>query len=148
MIQNLEDLVGIFCAYGVEYKIWGAFPMEGKTPDILEKAWNPRLPEDKLKKDLLGIYPTASSFNLMLDKVKQNKESSMDDTFEYSKQKMDKSHKVPELKVGSLFPVSPLNFNNNKGQEKLEISYVGPLFIAYLHGEDAVQVEVSSELEN
>ncbi|MBW0552799.1 hypothetical protein O181_092514 [Austropuccinia psidii MF-1] len=41
-----------------------------------------------------------------------------------------------------------LNFNNIKGPKKLEDSYVGPFVIVALHATNAVQVELSGELEN
>ncbi|MBW0580235.1 hypothetical protein O181_119950 [Austropuccinia psidii MF-1] len=72
----------------------------------------------------------------------------MKDAFDYSKKKWDKSHKVPEFKVGDLVIVSNLNFNNSKGPKKLRDSYVAPFVIASLHGNNAVQVELSGELEN
>ncbi|MBW0539907.1 hypothetical protein O181_079622 [Austropuccinia psidii MF-1] len=37
---------------------------------MLEKGWNPRLPVDTLRKDLIDIHPTASRFKIMLDKAK------------------------------------------------------------------------------
>ncbi|MBW0575372.1 hypothetical protein O181_115087 [Austropuccinia psidii MF-1] len=115
---------------------------------MLEKGWNPRLPEDTLRKDLIDIHPTASSFKIMLDKVKNHAKQSMNEAFDYAKQKWDKSHKVPDFKVGDLVLVSTLNFNNIKGPNKLKDSYVGPFFIVALHGTNAVQVELSGELEN
>ncbi|MBW0565893.1 hypothetical protein O181_105608 [Austropuccinia psidii MF-1] len=106
---------------------------------MLEKGWNPRLPADTLRKDLIDIHPTASSFKIMLDKVKHHAKQSMNDAFDYAKQKWDKSHKVPDFKVGDLVLVSTLNFNNIKGPKKLKDA---------LHGTNAVQVELSGELEN
>ncbi|MBW0496200.1 hypothetical protein O181_035915 [Austropuccinia psidii MF-1] len=90
---------------------------------MLEKGWNPRLPEDTLRKDLIDIHPTASSFKTMLHKVKH-----------HAKKKWDKSHKVPDFKVGDLALVSTLNLNNIKGPKRLEDSYVGTFFILALHG--------------
>ncbi|MBW0556193.1 hypothetical protein O181_095908 [Austropuccinia psidii MF-1] len=107
---------------------------------MLEKGWNPRLPVDTLRNDLIDIHPTASSFKIMLDKVKHNAKKSMNDTFDYAKQKWDKSHKVPDFKVGDLVLVSTLNFKNIKGPNKLKDSYVGPFVIVALHGTNAVQV--------
>ncbi|MBW0508281.1 hypothetical protein O181_047996 [Austropuccinia psidii MF-1] len=72
----------------------------------------------------------------------------MNDAFEYAKQKWDKSHKVPDFKVGDLVLVLTLSFNNIKVQKKLKDSYVGPFVIFSLHGTNAVQVELSGELEN
>ncbi|MBW0536194.1 hypothetical protein O181_075909 [Austropuccinia psidii MF-1] len=97
---------------------------------MLEKGWNSRLPADTLRKDLIVIHPTASIFKLILDK------------------KWDKGHKVPDFKVRDLILVLTLNFNNIKGPKKLQDSYVGPFVIVALHGTNAVQVELSGELEN
>ncbi|MBW0587761.1 hypothetical protein O181_127476 [Austropuccinia psidii MF-1] len=128
-----------FCAYGLEFKDSDGFTHDwctlipalelayktsvhsstGQTPAMLEKGWNPRLPADTLRKDLIDIHPTASSFKIMLDKVKN-----------HAKQ------------------ISTLNFNNIKGPKKLKDSYVGPFVIVALHGTNAVQVELSGELEN
>ncbi|MBW0476577.1 hypothetical protein O181_016292 [Austropuccinia psidii MF-1] len=72
----------------------------------------------------------------------------MNDAFEYEKQKLDKNHKVPDFKVGDLVLVSTLDFNNIRGPNKLKYSYVGYFVIVALHGTNAVQVELSGELEN
>ncbi|MBW0591397.1 hypothetical protein O181_131112 [Austropuccinia psidii MF-1] len=72
----------------------------------------------------------------------------MNDIFEYSKQKRDKSNKTPEFKVGDLILFSTLKFNNIQGLKKLKYSFAGPLIIKALHGTNAVQVELSGELEN
>ncbi|MBW0501805.1 hypothetical protein O181_041520 [Austropuccinia psidii MF-1] len=114
---------------------------------MLEKGWNPRLPADTLSKDLIDIHPTASSFKIMLDKVKHHAKQSMDEAFDYAKKKWDKSHKVPDFKLGNLVLVSTLNFNNIKGPKKLKDSYVETFIIVSLHGTNAVQVELSGELE-
>ncbi|MBW0514286.1 hypothetical protein O181_054001 [Austropuccinia psidii MF-1] len=115
---------------------------------MLEKGWNPRLPAEKLRKDLIEINPTASRFKIMLDKVKHHAKQSMNDAFDYEKQKWDKSHKVPDFKVGDLVLVSTLNFKNIKGPKKPNNSFVGPFAIVALHGTNEVQVESSGELEN
>ncbi|MBW0568203.1 hypothetical protein O181_107918 [Austropuccinia psidii MF-1] len=168
MIQTLEDMIRRFCAYGLEFKVSDGFTHDwctlipalelayktsvhfstGQTPAMLEKGWNPRLPADTLRKDLTEIHTTASSFKIMLDKAKSRAKQSMDYAFDYAKQKWDKSHKVPDFKVGDLVLVSTLNFNNIKGPKKLKDSYVGPFVIVALHGTNAVQVELSGELEN
>ncbi|MBW0578430.1 hypothetical protein O181_118145 [Austropuccinia psidii MF-1] len=90
---------------------------------MLEKGWNPKLPVDTLKKGPIDIHPTASSFKLLLDKVKHHANQSMNDAFEYAKWKSDKSHKTPEFKVGDLILLSTLNFNNIKGPKKLKYSF-------------------------
>ncbi|MBW0565750.1 hypothetical protein O181_105465 [Austropuccinia psidii MF-1] len=115
---------------------------------MLEKGWSPRLPADTLRKDLIDIHPTPSSFKVLLDKVKHHVKQSTNDAFEYAKQKWDKSQKVPDFKVGDLVLVSTLNFNNNKGPNKLKDSYVGTFVIVALHATNAVQVKLSGELEN
>ncbi|MBW0559823.1 hypothetical protein O181_099538 [Austropuccinia psidii MF-1] len=73
MIQTLEDMIRRFCAYGLEFKGSDGFTHDwftvipalelayktsvhsstGKTPAMLEKGWNPRLPADALRKDLI-----------------------------------------------------------------------------------------------
>ncbi|MBW0526074.1 hypothetical protein O181_065789 [Austropuccinia psidii MF-1] len=36
-----------------------------KTPAVVEKGWNPLLPVDHLKNNLLNIHPTAKDFHDM-----------------------------------------------------------------------------------
>ncbi|MBW0481054.1 hypothetical protein O181_020769 [Austropuccinia psidii MF-1] len=110
---------------------------------MLEKGWKPRLPADTLRKDLIDIHPTTSSFKIILDKVKHHEKQSMNDAFYYEKQKWDKSHKV-----GDLVLVSTFNFNNIKGPKEIKDFYVGPFVIVALHGSNAVKVKSSGELEN
>ncbi|MBW0465480.1 hypothetical protein O181_005195 [Austropuccinia psidii MF-1] len=43
---------------------------------MLEKGWNPTLSADTLRKDSIGIHPTASSFKIILDKVKHHAKQS------------------------------------------------------------------------
>ncbi|MBW0507597.1 hypothetical protein O181_047312 [Austropuccinia psidii MF-1] len=71
-----------------------------QNPAMFKKRWNPRLPADTLRKDLIGIHATDSRFKIMFDKVKHHEKQSMNDAFDYAKQKWDKSHKVPDLKLG------------------------------------------------
>ncbi|MBW0499821.1 hypothetical protein O181_039536 [Austropuccinia psidii MF-1] len=120
----------------------------GQTPAMIEKGWNTRLPADTLRKYLIYIHPKASSFKIILDKVKHLAKKSMNDAFDYAKQKWDKSHKVPDFKVGHLVLVSKLNSNNIKGPKQIKDSYVEPFVIVSLHGTNAVQVELSGELKN
>ncbi|MBW0551997.1 hypothetical protein O181_091712 [Austropuccinia psidii MF-1] len=141
--QALRDMIRRFCAYGLEFKDSDCFTHDwftlipaleleyntsvhsstGETPFMLKKGWNPRLAADTLRKDFIDIHPTASSFNIML--------------YEWNK-----SHKVPGFKLAELVIVLTLNFNHIKGQNKLNI------LIFTLHGTNAVQVELSGELEN
>ncbi|MBW0555440.1 hypothetical protein O181_095155 [Austropuccinia psidii MF-1] len=115
---------------------------------MLEKGWNARLPADTLRKDLIDIHPTAPRCKIILDKVKHHAKQSFNNTFDYEKQKWDKIHKVPDFKVGDLVLVSTWNFHNIKVPKKPKHYYVGPFFIVDLHGTNAVQVELSGELEN
>ncbi|MBW0517323.1 hypothetical protein O181_057038 [Austropuccinia psidii MF-1] len=115
---------------------------------MLEKGWNPRLPADTLRKDLIEIHPTASSFKIMLDKVKHHGNQSMNSAFDYVKQQWNMSYEVPDLKVGDLALVSTLNFKNIKVSKKLKDSSVGPFFIVSLNGTNVVWLELSCELEN
>ncbi|MBW0499131.1 hypothetical protein O181_038846 [Austropuccinia psidii MF-1] len=166
MIQTLEDMIRRFCTYGLELKDSDGFTHDwctlipdlelayktsihsssGKTPAILEKGWNPRLPYDTLKKDLADIHPTASSFKLILDKARCHENRCMQDYFKYAKDRWDEIHKPPDFKMGDLVLVSTLNFNNIKGPKKLKDSFEGPLMIKLLHGLNAVQLELTGEL--
>ncbi|MBW0524655.1 hypothetical protein O181_064370 [Austropuccinia psidii MF-1] len=91
MIQTLEEMVRRLCAYGLELKDCDGFTnywctllqalklayktsihsSTNQTPSILDKGWNPKLPQDSLRKDLAEIHPTASSFKGMLDKTRK-----------------------------------------------------------------------------
>ncbi|MBW0488264.1 hypothetical protein O181_027979 [Austropuccinia psidii MF-1] len=143
MIQTLEDMVRRFCAYGLEFKDSDCFTHDWCTLiPALELAYKTSVHSST------GQPLLSSSFKIMLDKVKHHAKQSMTDAFDYAKQKCDKSHKVPDFKVGDLVLVSTLNFNNSKRPKKLKDSYVGPFVIVALHGTNAVQVELSGELEN
>ncbi|MBW0541397.1 hypothetical protein O181_081112 [Austropuccinia psidii MF-1] len=72
----------------------------------------------------------------------------MEDSFAYSKDKWDKSHAIPDFKVGYLVLISTTNLNTIKGYKKLKESFSGPSVIKALHGENAVQVELCEELRN
>ncbi|MBW0523725.1 hypothetical protein O181_063440 [Austropuccinia psidii MF-1] len=142
MIQTLEEMIRRFCAYGLEFKDSDGFTHDwctltpaleleyktsvhfptGQTPAMLEKGWNPRLPAETLRKDLIDIHPTASSFKLMLENLKHHAKQSMNEAFDYAKQEWDKRHKVPDFKVEDLVLVSTSNFNDIKGPKKLKDS--------------------------
>ncbi|MBW0543771.1 hypothetical protein O181_083486 [Austropuccinia psidii MF-1] len=109
MIQTLEDMVRRFCAYGLEFKDCDGFthnwctllPALGlayetsihastnRTPAILENGWNPKLPQDSLRKDLVEIHPTASRFKGMLEKSRNNAVRCMEYSFAYAKDKWE-----------------------------------------------------------
>ncbi|MBW0479244.1 hypothetical protein O181_018959 [Austropuccinia psidii MF-1] len=75
---------------------------------MLEKGWKPRLPADTLRKDLYEIHPIASSFKIMLDKLKPHAKQIINEDFDFEKQEWDASHKVPDFKIGDLVLVSTL----------------------------------------
>ncbi|MBW0569612.1 hypothetical protein O181_109327 [Austropuccinia psidii MF-1] len=86
MIQTLEDMLRKVCAYGLEFTDCDGFTHDwctllpalglayktsihastNQTPATLEKGWNPKLPQDSLRKALVEIHPTAGSFKGML----------------------------------------------------------------------------------
>ncbi|MBW0461826.1 hypothetical protein O181_001541 [Austropuccinia psidii MF-1] len=92
MIQTLEDMVRGLCEYGFKFKDCDGFThywctllpelelaykasihaSTNQTPAILEKGWNPKLPQDSLRKDLVEIHATASRFKEMLEKSRNN----------------------------------------------------------------------------
>ncbi|MBW0577436.1 hypothetical protein O181_117151, partial [Austropuccinia psidii MF-1] len=168
MIQTLEDMVRAFCSYGLEFKDCDGFTHDwcsllpelelayktsihastNQTPAIIEKGWNPKLPQDSLRKALVEIHPTASSFKVMLEKARKHAVRCMEDSFAYAKDKWDKSHATLGSKVGDLVVVFTTNFNNIKGCKQLKDSFSGPFVIKALHGENAVEVELSEELSN
>ncbi|MBW0558725.1 hypothetical protein O181_098440 [Austropuccinia psidii MF-1] len=86
---------------------------------MLEKGFNPRIPYDTHKKDLVDIHQTGSSFKIILDKERHHANKSMQDSFEYAKERWDKSHKPPDFKVGYLVLVSTMYFNNIKGPKDI-----------------------------
>ncbi|MBW0543522.1 hypothetical protein O181_083237 [Austropuccinia psidii MF-1] len=119
-----------------------------QTPAILEKGWNPKLPQDSLRKDLVEIHPTAARFKEMLEIARKHALRCMKDSFAYAKDKWDKSHPTPDFKVGDLILVSTTKFNNIKGCQTLKDPFAGPFVIKAFHGENAVEVELSEELSN
>ncbi|MBW0544111.1 hypothetical protein O181_083826 [Austropuccinia psidii MF-1] len=152
-----------FCAYGLEFKDSDGFTHDWctlipalklayktsihsparKTPAILEEGWNPRLPHETLKKDLVDIHPTESSFKILLDKARHHANRCMQDSFKYAKERWDKSHKAPDFNIGDLVLVLTFNFNNIRGPKKLKDSFAGPFMIKALHEPSSVQVELT-----
>ncbi|MBW0577277.1 hypothetical protein O181_116992 [Austropuccinia psidii MF-1] len=141
MIHTLEDMIRRLCAYGLEFKDSDGFTHDWCTlRPALELAYKTSVHS--------STGQTPAIFKMIPAKVKNHAKQSINDAFAYAKQKWDKSHKAPDFKVGDLFLVSTLNFNNIKGPKKLKYSYVGPFVIFSLHGTNVVQVELSGELEN
>ncbi|MBW0516710.1 hypothetical protein O181_056425 [Austropuccinia psidii MF-1] len=99
MIQTLEDMVRRICADDLGFKACDGFTHDwctllpalelefkasihastNQTSAIMEKGWNPKLPQDSLRKDLAEIHSTASSFKGILDKARKNEVRCMED---------------------------------------------------------------------
>ncbi|MBW0530172.1 hypothetical protein O181_069887 [Austropuccinia psidii MF-1] len=133
MIWTIEDILRRFCAYGMQYKDhegythdWVALLPEvqlafnttqqsttGTTPALVEKGWNPLLPVDYLKKNLLTIQHTAKDFHEMWKRACDTAAKCIAEAKEYNKQRWDKLHMEPDFKEGDqvlvkhpVFPVS------------------------------------------
>ncbi|MBW0512872.1 hypothetical protein O181_052587 [Austropuccinia psidii MF-1] len=110
MIQTLEDMVRIF---ELVYKI-SIYESTNQTPAILEKAWNPKLPQDSLRKALVKMHPKAASLKGILDKARKNAVRCIEDQFAYSKDKWENSHATPDFKGNNSVLLSTSNFNKIK----------------------------------
>ncbi|MBW0471224.1 hypothetical protein O181_010939 [Austropuccinia psidii MF-1] len=145
MIQTLQVMVRRFCVYGLEFKycdgvthdwciILPALELTYKTSinattnqilAILEKGWNPKLPQDSLRNDLVEIHPTFGSFKGMLDKARKHAIRCIEDSFAYAKYKWDKLNATPEL-------------NNIKECKNLKDSFAGPFVLNTLHRKNEI----------
>ncbi|MBW0574534.1 hypothetical protein O181_114249 [Austropuccinia psidii MF-1] len=85
MIQTMKDILSRFCEYGMESKEHGEYTHDwvtllpevqlayntsqnsttGKSPSLVEKGWDPLLPVDHLKNNLLTLHPTLKDFHAM-----------------------------------------------------------------------------------
>lgn len=128
MIQTFEDMLRRFCAYGLEFKDKDGYTHDWvtlipalelayrtsihsttkKTPAMMEKGWNPKLPSFSLKKDLIDIHPSSSSFKTMIDKANLHAQNCIAEAVEYNKHQWDKTHKEPQFKIGDRVLVSIL----------------------------------------
>ncbi|MBW0586050.1 hypothetical protein O181_125765 [Austropuccinia psidii MF-1] len=165
MTQTMEDILRRFCAYGMEYKDHEGYTHDwvallpaaqlaystsqhsttGKTLALVEKGWNPLLPVDHLKKNLLTIHPTAKYFHEMWKRACGTASKCIAEAKEYHKQRWAKSHTEPDFKEGDQVLVSTLNFNNLKGPKKMRDSFLGPFTIIKLIGKNAVEVKLTEE---
>ncbi|MBW0506646.1 hypothetical protein O181_046361 [Austropuccinia psidii MF-1] len=118
----------------------------GKSPSLVEKGWNPLLPVDHLKKNILTIHPTAKDFHDMWKRACDTAFRCIAEANKYSKQTWDKSHMEPEFKEGDWVLVSTLNFINLKGPKSIRDSLVGPFNIIKLIGENTVKVKLTEEV--
>ncbi|MBW0472278.1 hypothetical protein O181_011993 [Austropuccinia psidii MF-1] len=115
---------------------------------MLEKGWNTRINYDTIKKELVDINPTASSFKVILEKERHNTNRCMQDSFKYATERWDKSHKPPDFGIGDLVLVSTLKFQKIKLPNKLKAYFAGTFMIRELHVLNAVQLEITGELIN
>ncbi|MBW0558983.1 hypothetical protein O181_098698 [Austropuccinia psidii MF-1] len=137
MIQTMEDIIRRFCAYGMEYKDHEGYTHDwftllpevqlayntsqqsttGKSPSLVEKGWNPLLPVDHLKKNLLAIHPTTKDFHDIWKRECDTSAKCIAEAKEYNKQR----------------------------DQKMRDSFVGPFTIIKLIGENAVEVRLTEE---
>ncbi|MBW0531571.1 hypothetical protein O181_071286 [Austropuccinia psidii MF-1] len=156
MIQTMKDILRRFCAYGTEYKDHEGYTHDlvtllpavqlayntskhsttGKSLSLVEKGWNPLLPVDHLKNNLLTIHNLAKDFHDVWKKACKTAAKCIAEAKEYNKQRQDKSHMKPDFKEGDQVLVSTLNLNNLKGQKKMRDSFVGPFTIIKLIGKN------------
>ncbi|MBW0534876.1 hypothetical protein O181_074591, partial [Austropuccinia psidii MF-1] len=80
----------------------------------------------------------------MLDKERHHANMCIQDSFEYSKKRWDKSDKPPAFIRGDLVLVSALNSNIIEGPKKLKDSFAGPFMIRPLDDPNAVQQELTA----
>ncbi|MBW0497066.1 hypothetical protein O181_036781 [Austropuccinia psidii MF-1] len=115
MIQTMEDIIRRSCAYGMEYKDHDCVTLlppvqlahntiqqsiTGKSPSMVEKGWNPLLPVDHLKRNLLTIHPTAKEFHDMWKGACDTAAICTAEAKNYNKQWWDQSHMEPDSKEG------------------------------------------------
>ncbi|MBW0471646.1 hypothetical protein O181_011361 [Austropuccinia psidii MF-1] len=98
----------------------------GKSPSLVEKGWNPLLPVDHLKKNLLSIQPTAIDFHEMWKRGCDTAIRCLAEVKEYNKQSYDKTNVEPDFKEGDKVLVLTLNFKNLKGPKKMRDSFWDP----------------------
>ncbi|MBW0482230.1 hypothetical protein O181_021945 [Austropuccinia psidii MF-1] len=116
----MEEIIRIFCAYGMEYKDHEGYTHDwatllpviqlayntslhsttGKSPSLVENKWNISLPVDHLKKNLLTIHPTAKDFHDEWKKACDTASRCIAEAKQYNKQRYDKNHKEPEIREG------------------------------------------------
>ncbi|MBW0535359.1 hypothetical protein O181_075074 [Austropuccinia psidii MF-1] len=117
----------------------------GKSPSLVEKGWNPLLPVDHLKENLLAILPTAKDFHDMWKRACYTSAKCIAEAKEYIKQRYDKRHMEPDFKEGDKVLVSTLNFNNLKGKKEMRDSFLGCLTMIKLIGKNSVEVRLTEE---
>ncbi|MBW0461614.1 hypothetical protein O181_001329 [Austropuccinia psidii MF-1] len=164
-VQTMEDILRGFCEYGMEYKYdegythdWvtlllavqlayntSQYSTTGKSPSLVEKGWNPLLPVDHLKKNLLTVHPKAKDFHGISKKACDTASKCIAEEKEYNKQRWDKIHMEPDFRERDQVLLSTINFNNLKGPKKMRASFVGPFTIIQLIWKNAWEVRLTEE---
>ncbi|MBW0581359.1 hypothetical protein O181_121074 [Austropuccinia psidii MF-1] len=72
----------------------------GKTPALVEKGWNPLLPVDHLKKNIMTIHPTAKDLHDMWKRTCDTAARCIAEEKDYNKQRWEKTHMEPDFKEG------------------------------------------------
>ncbi|MBW0513020.1 hypothetical protein O181_052735 [Austropuccinia psidii MF-1] len=135
MIQTREDIIRRFCAYGTKDK-----HHEGYT-----HVWVTLLPETQLDYNTSQHSTTAKYFHDIWNKACVTAARCIAEAKEFNNKMYYKNHKEPEFREGDQVLVSTLNFNNLKGLNKRRDSFVEPLPIIILIGENAVEVKIIEE---
>ncbi|MBW0479142.1 hypothetical protein O181_018857 [Austropuccinia psidii MF-1] len=101
MIQKIEEIIRSFCAYRMECKDNEEYTHDWVTllPEA-EKGWNPLLPVDHLKENVLTIHPTAKDLHDMWKRAYDTAAKCIAEAKENKKQRYDKTHMEPEFKEG------------------------------------------------
>ncbi|MBW0577236.1 hypothetical protein O181_116951 [Austropuccinia psidii MF-1] len=166
MIQTMGDIIRILCAYGMQYKDHKGYTHDWvallpavqlsyntsqhstteKSTSLVEKGWEPILPVDHLKNNLVTIHPIAKEFHDMWKGACDTGAKCIAEAKEYKKQRYDKTHMEPDFKKWDQVLVSPLSFNNLKGQKKRRDSFVGPITIIKLIGKNSEEVRLTEQL--
>ncbi|MBW0468253.1 hypothetical protein O181_007968 [Austropuccinia psidii MF-1] len=91
----------------------------GKSPSLVEKGWNPLLPVDHWKKNLLNIHSTSKDFHDMWKRACDTASKCIGEAKYYNKQRYDTKHMEPDFKEGDQVlteafsgkhPVFPVSF--------------------------------------
>ncbi|MBW0563024.1 hypothetical protein O181_102739 [Austropuccinia psidii MF-1] len=129
MIQTLEEMIRRFCAYGLEFK-----DSDGFTHD-----WCTLIPALELAYKT-SVHSSTGQNPAMLEKGWNLRLPA--DTL---RKDLTNSHPT-----ASRFKImlDKVNHHEKQSPKELEDSYVRPFIIIALHGTNAVQVELSVELEN
>jgi hypothetical protein len=115
------------------------------SPFELEKGWVPFMPRDAVMSKSVSIHLSAEAFRIMMASAEAKAEECVAKAVIYNKERWDKCHKKPDIKIGDLVLISTLNFNNLGGNRKLKDSFVGPFVVQKFHGNNAVEVVLTGE---